>query len=370
MDTLTHALSGALVGRLLARRPSPSRPVPVWPMVVAGAIAGAFPDIDFILGYVSELTYLRNHRGVTHSLLLLPFWGLLVAGLMAWLLPRAAAGRTGWRDFYAVVCAGLAIHVAGDYITQFGTMMLAPLSDRRFGLGTVFIIDLVFTGIIVAGLLASALWRRSRWPAGVALLALAGWVGVTWVGQREALEAGQAYARANGMAAAAVAASPRPASPFNWTVLVDDGERYHIAHVNTRRKVALQAGPDDHFIRRLSAPYLPVAQAQWQVRERFGAAETDAGRFVHEVWERPEFAFFRWFAMFPVREDVQLAGQDGSCASFFDLRFDTPGREARPFRYGLCKSPPSSVSASASDPPSSAWRLFRQEAGQREWLTP
>ena len=101
MDTLTHALSGALVGRVLAGRRAPAggangsaatsgaasgassaaRPtVPVWQMVVAGTVAATFPDLDFVLGWISELTYLRGHRGVTHSLILLPLWGLLIAG--------------------------------------------------------------------------------------------------------------------------------------------------------------------------------------------------------------------------------------------------------------------------------------------------
>ncbi|MBL8222786.1 MAG: apolipoprotein N-acyltransferase, partial [Bryobacterales bacterium] len=52
---------------------------PVWQVVVAGAAAATFPDIDFVLGFVSELTYLRGHRGVTHSLLLLPLLYLLPA---------------------------------------------------------------------------------------------------------------------------------------------------------------------------------------------------------------------------------------------------------------------------------------------------
>src|SRR5690606_10550406 len=94
MDTLTHALSGALVGRVFAGRrasagaaaaaPAAGRvQPPVWQMVAAGTIAAIFPDLDFVLGWVSELTYLRGHRGVTHSLLLLPLWGLLIAWLLA-----------------------------------------------------------------------------------------------------------------------------------------------------------------------------------------------------------------------------------------------------------------------------------------------
>ncbi|HAF56341.1 MAG TPA: hydrolase, partial [Thauera sp.] len=182
MDTLTHALSGALVGRVLARRRAPAggatataatsgtasaaRPVvPVWQMVAAGTVAATFPDLDFVLGWISELTYLRGHRGVTHSLILLPLWGLLIAWLLARFWQRGGRVAAGWRSFYPVVCAAIFVHILGDLITQFGTMILAPFSDQRFGWGTTFIIDLPFTGIILAGLLASALWRGSRVPA-------------------------------------------------------------------------------------------------------------------------------------------------------------------------------------------------------------
>jgi inner membrane protein len=376
MDTLTHALSGALVGRLLARRRAASPiefspaaatgvPVtaatngpPVWQMVVAGTVAATFPDLDFVLGWVSELAYLRGHRGVTHSILLLPLWGLLIAWLLARFLGRgermrAQGGAPSWRAFYLVVCSAIGIHIAGDLITQFGTMILAPFSDRRFGIGTTFIIDLVFTGIIVAGLLASAMWRRSRAPAAIALVLLAGWVGVGWVGRSEAIDAARAYARVNHIPVAAVDAAPRPASPFNWTAIVFDGERYHYAHINTRRSEPLVAAPDDNFIRRFSAHYQPVALAKWEVRERFGAGGTRA--LAQTVWNAEDFAFYRWFAMFPVLDHAERAGSGSVCANFVDLRFVTPGRDEIPFRYGLCGS-------------DGGWHLFERVVGGRRWV--
>ena len=118
MDTLTHALSGALVGRVLARRRAPAggttgaapsaRPgVPVWQMVVAGTVAATFPDLDFVLGWISELTYLRGHRGVTHSLILLPLWGLLIAWLLARFWQRGGRVAAGWlRTAYSPSQAG------------------------------------------------------------------------------------------------------------------------------------------------------------------------------------------------------------------------------------------------------------------------
>lgn len=372
MDTLTHALSGALVGRLLApaaNAQSARTPPPVWQAVVAGAAAATFPDLDFVLGYVSDLAYLRGHRGVTHSLLLTPLWGLLLAAVLAALfrlrrrdpdpdpdlnlgLGRPAAD---WRAFYLIACAAIVIHILGDLITQFGTMILAPFSDRRFGWGTTFVIDLVFTAIILAGLAASALWRRSRLPAALGMIALAGWVGVCALGRSEAIAAARAYAAAAHIAVVSVDAAPRPASPFNWTAIVFDGERYHYAHLNTRRSAPLLATEGDNFIRRLSAHYLPVAQAQWVVQPQFGNGETAA--LARTVWASEDFAFYRWFAMFPVLDHVEAAGSAGVCVNFADLRFATPGRDAVPFRYGLC-----------GGAEGSGWRLFERVVGGRRWV--
>ena len=168
MDTLTHALSGALIARIVA--PSQARPgAPTTrELVMAGTVAAVFPDTDILTTLISPLTYLTLHRGVTHSFLLLPLWAVL----LAWLMGLATRKRAAWRSYLLVCALGIGIHILGDWITSFGTMFLAPLSRTRFALGTTFIIDLVFTGIILAGLLASLLWRRSRIPATAALVAL------------------------------------------------------------------------------------------------------------------------------------------------------------------------------------------------------
>lgn len=366
MDTLTHALSGAIVGRLLAaRRPAASptaaatpsasaASLPVWQTVAAGAAAAAFPDLDFVLGYVSELAYLRGHRGVTHSLVLLPLWGLLLAWLFG-RLARRSRPETDWRGFYAVACAGILIHIGGDLITQFGTMILAPFSDRRFGWGTTFIIDLVITGLLVAGLAGSALWRRSRIPAATALALVVAWIGVGALGRGEAIAAARTWAAANKVPVVEVDAAPRPASPFNWTAIVFDGEQYHYAHLNTRRSEILAAGPDDNFIRRFSAPYRPVALARWESRPRFGNGDLQG--FAREVWSKEDFAFYRWFAMFPVLDHAQRDASGSLCAGFRDLRFEIPGRVDLPFIYGLCGTP-------GAD----GWRLYKVVAEGRRWV--
>lgn len=340
MDTLTHALSGALAGRLRARQPDPQHPdrPAVWQAVTVGTVAAIFPDGDFVLGFISEMTYLTGHRGVTHSLLLLPLWGLLIAWAVAGvfrLMHRPGQPRPGWKDLYSFACISLLLHILGDLITQFGTMLLSPLSDRRFEFGTTFIIDLGVSGILLAGLIASVVWRKSRVPAALATVALLGWIGTSALARSDAIDAARDYAQREGIPAVSVAASPRPASPFNWTAIIFDGQNYHYAHLNTRRSQPLTATPEDHFLRRLSAPYLPIAQAEWKTVPRFG--DLSAEELAERIWNAEEFAFFRWFAMFPVLDHTTTADDpDGLCVGFRDLRFETPGLERMPFRYGLC----------------------------------
>ena len=343
MDTLTHALTGALLARAVVARPktpdgaAAAAGLAPWQAVVATAAAAAFPDIDAVAQLAGDFAYLRHHRGITHSLLLAPLWAALLALLLSRAF-RVTRHPGGWRRLYGLMLGGLLIHLAGDWITQFGTLLLDPLSDQRFGLGAVFIIDLVLTGLVVAALLASAVWTRHRWPAWVGGVAVVGWVLVCWTGRQEALEVGRQYAAAQGLQAQGIDAMARPASPFNWTVVVEDGSRYHLAHVNTRRTAPLVASADDSLIRRFSAPYLPRHQLQWQVVERFGGPGTPA--WVREAWGHESLATFRWFAQVPALAKVVDGAPEGRrCAVFEDLRFRTPGRAQVPFRYGLCLAP-------------------------------
>ncbi len=330
MDTLTHALSGALLARATAPADRPGETIPLARRVAIGFVAAALPDLDIVVAWISPLAYLYHHRGVTHSFVLLPLW----AAALAWLCAKLWRGGPGWRAYFGVIALGIGIHIVGDWITSFGTMLLAPLTDQRFALSTTFIIDLWFTGIIAAGLVAATVWRTSRVPATVGLVALAGYVAFQAVQRQRAIEFGEAHARANDLASARVTALPRPVSPFNWVVVVEDADRIDHAQVNLLRTERFVPAPDAGFVDRLSAAYLPLTHAQWTTAHRFGPEATRP--LAREVWSAPAFEFFRWFAAYPSFYRVD-PGNPSTCVWFEDLRFVTPGRGTVPFRYGLCR---------------------------------
>ena len=328
MDTLTHALSGALIARATAPKDAAPRSIPR--RVAAGFLACAAPDLDFVIGFVGPVEYLLAHRGVTHSVLLLPAWALLYS----WILAKLLREPGGWRALYGVTALVLLAHIVGDLITSFGTMIFAPLSSWRAALGTTFIIDLWFSGIIVLGLVCSALFYRSRIPAVAASLVLAGYVGFQYLQKEKALDLGRQYANSLGLREAKTTVHPRPVSPFNWTVFVSDDEAHRFAHVNLVREEPRRYRPGDGFIARIDSPYMPAAQAIWVKRARFG--ETDQA-LIKQAWNAPALDFFRWFADLPAFDGLS---EGSACVWFTDLRFLTPGRERMPFRYRVCRERP------------------------------
>lgn len=327
MDTLTHALSGALLARATAGSEKPA--LPLGRRIGIGFLIAAFPDIDVVASWISPLAYLYHHRGITHSLLMLPLWTVLLSWVFA-LIWRAGPG---WKSYAPVVALSLFIHIAGDWITTFGTMIFAPVSDYRHGLGTTFIIDLWFTGIIFAGLLLSLLGRRSRWPAVAGLAVLAVYVGFQYQQLQGAVDFGERAARDMGLGPVKVSALPRPVSPFNWMVIIETDGGYRYSHINLRRKAVITAAPGAGLIARLDAVYRPTDQAVWHTDVRYGKGSQGAA--VRAAYDHPEFGFFRWFAAYPALHEIEL-GDTHLCVWFKDLRFLTPGRDVFPFIYGMC----------------------------------
>src|SRR3972149_5839256 len=114
MDTLTHALSGALIARATASKDAPPRSIPR--RVAAGFFAAAAPDLDFVIAFVGPVEYLLTHRGVTHSVVALPLWALA----LSWLLAKLLREPGGWRALYGACALGLGAPTAGGGVTSLG----------------------------------------------------------------------------------------------------------------------------------------------------------------------------------------------------------------------------------------------------------
>ena len=332
MDTLTHALSGALLAR--ATPPAVPRPdqLNLRLRMTAGFLSAAFPDSDFVLRLVDTLTYLNLHQGVTHSIILLPLWALLLAVLFSFSTQR----RYSWHAFFGIVSLGIAIHIVGDLFTAYGTMILAPLTSWRISLPVIFLLDPFFTTIITVGLVAAIFWPQKRHIASTALIVLGCYVGLQMTLHQQAIRVGEEYAKDHGLSGATSYALAQPLMPSNWKIIVSHNNSYYEALVSL---LSTQSFTSPNLpvgtLATIATSYQPVSRAVWKHHLRLCELSSQE-TFVHEAWNNAALADFRRFARYPALDQIEVSN-GGVCVWFVDLRFTLPGL-APSFRYGLCRS--------------------------------
>ncbi|MBI3547025.1 MAG: metal-dependent hydrolase [Gammaproteobacteria bacterium] len=330
MDTLTHALSGALLGRATEAKTPRADQLPRRTRMWVGFVAAAFPDSDFVASFIDPLTYLTTHRGITHSVILLPLWAIVLA-LLFMLLVRK---KYSWRAFVGICALGIGAHIAGDVITAFGTMIFAPFSDWRAQFPVTFIIDPYFTAIIIAGLIASAYWKDTRKPAVIGLVLLVSYVGFQTLLHQRAINVGKDYAAKHQLEAVRVEAIPQPLSPFNWMIVISQTNGYYLSYISLwRDQIPEFPAPPVNWFAEVNAAYFPVKDAMWKHVARFGAASE--ANLAQQLWYSDVFKPYRRFAQFPAVYRVDRE-KNNVCVWFNDLRFALAGR-TMPFRYGACR---------------------------------
>ena len=222
MDSLTQLALGAGVGAaVLGRRIGPRR------AALAGAVLGTLPDLDVFWPFDDPIDAFVLHRGATHSLVIQALATPVLAEAMVRLIRHLRERRAlAWAAVY--LC--LSTHALLDAFTVYGTRLLWPLSDHPFGVGSVFIIDPLYTvPLLLALVWALCLrgWTPRFGRVLAATLAVSSiYLGWSVVGQRIAeARAGAALARA-GVAPERVLATPTPFNTLLWRVIAVDGDRY------------------------------------------------------------------------------------------------------------------------------------------------
>jgi inner membrane protein len=173
-------------------------------------------------------------------------------------------------------------------------------------------------------------------------LVLGCYVGFQGFLHSRAVKIGEAYVEDHELIEAKVHAFPQPLSPFNWKIIVTQGDEYYVVSVNLWRKQSSKSPKQGDGLlatwERIAAGYEPTSEAVWVRYKRFG--ETGArSSLAREAWRQDIFARFRHFAKFPVADKIEFIGSGGVCISFFDLRFTVPSLPPS-LVFGLCRETP------------------------------
>lgn len=222
MDSLTQMALGAAVGGAVLGRRHGARAL-AW-----GAVVGTLPDLDTFLDFGSPVADFVYHRGYTHALAAQTAAAPLIAlGINA----VHRGGRQEFRGWLLAVWLVLVTHSLLDAFTVYGTQLGLPVTDYPYGLGSVFIIDPLYTLPLLVGIAGFLTMRgrdgrrAQRWNA-LGLVLSTSYLAWGAVAQHHVLGRASEALVAQGVVAERVLATPTPFNSVLWRIVAVAGDSY------------------------------------------------------------------------------------------------------------------------------------------------
>ncbi|WP_166240616.1 metal-dependent hydrolase [Paenibacillus turpanensis] len=151
MDTGTHLVVGLGLAGLAYLDPAVAANPTAASAVMLGTVLGSqAPDIDTLLRLRSNASYIRNHRGMSHSVPAWFLWTGLITVLLMLLYPSVSPALTAKWVLIAVV-----LHVFSDLFNTYGTQAMRPFTDKWISWNVIHIFD---PFIFLSHVAAIALW--------------------------------------------------------------------------------------------------------------------------------------------------------------------------------------------------------------------
>jgi inner membrane protein len=299
MEPVTHFLTGAVLARAGFNRKAAYA-------TLAMTLAAEAPDLDTLWAAGGPVAAFQHHRGITHTLLGLPFEGLVVVGAV-WLVHRWREGRAAgkalpasapvgfatdqpivrpltaapvrWGLLYGFVLIALSSHLLLDWTNNYGLRPFFPFDPHWYADSIVFIFEPVLFLVLLVALVAPALFgligsevgvrkpafRGRGWAiAGlVAVIVLWGWRQVEHDAAVDLASSTLYGPKSMGAEVLRVTASPYPGNPYRWHTVVDTPTFYQTATVDTFSSIVSTDAGHDLFYKPQSTPAIRAAMQSY-----------------------------------------------------------------------------------------------------------
>jgi len=220
MDPFTQGVLGAIVAQTRGAKAQLGK------AAVIGALAAMTPDLDVLIFSAEDpLLRLQFHRHFTHSLLFIPFGGMLCALVLHYLIGRRWALPFRQTLLWSVL--GFATHGLLDGCTSYGTQLLWPFSEQRYSWDVISIIDPLFTLPLMLLCYFAARFERRR----LALWAIVWgccYIGIGFVQHHRAVVMGYELATERGHQLLRIEAKPSFANLFVWKVIYETDSHFYV----------------------------------------------------------------------------------------------------------------------------------------------
>ncbi|AOG22506.1 metal-dependent hydrolase [Acidovorax sp. RAC01] len=220
MDSVSQLVLGAsVVVATMGRRTA------AWKAVLWGGVAGTLPDLDALYDHGDAILNMVLHRAASHSLLYLTLLSLP----LAWLVARIHGEPDLRARWWLALWLALVTHPLLDWMTVYGTQLLIPFTAFPYGVGSMFIIDPLYTLPLLVGVVAALCLRHHRglgWARWGLVLSTV-YLGWSVVAQQQATGKFMASAPEPGLASAQVLVTPAPFNTLLWRAVVVTPTHYY-----------------------------------------------------------------------------------------------------------------------------------------------
>jgi inner membrane protein len=316
MEPVEHFLMGAALSRAGFNRTTGYA-------TLVMTLAAEAPDLDIVYGLRGPVAGFEHHRGWTHTLIATPIVAAAVVAVvwgMARIVKRKTAVPVHWGRLLLLGWIAALSHIGLDWMNNYGVRPLWPFSPKWFEGDLLFILEPVMLGVltlamIIPWLLSLAdremgarrvVFRGQHW-AWFALSVIAVMLSIRGVEHHRALDLMQQREWAAG-GVKRMQASPLPVTPFSWAGVVDTGDKYQSARLDTWDGTVHTDAHEDIFYKPALTPAMRAAEGSWLGRVYMNWSQWP---LVTELSPTGDPAFATYTPVTPVE--------------FRDMRFDYSG---------------------------------------------
>jgi inner membrane protein len=304
MDTFTHAIAGAAIGKLAYEKKLGRLGM------LAGTLFAVFPDSDYIALSFNHRLYLKYHRSFMNSFLFLIPFSLIFAVLLV----RTSGIKRFW-TFFSLASVELLSHISLDLMTSSGSSIFFPLSFHRYSTDTIFPFDFIITSLFLMALIFAFICKSQYSKImRIFFILLVSYLGLCEFYHGKAITLAKGFALVSGLGYQRVAALPQPFSPFRWSNIIETESGLYQGSVDFLKK----PGNDQERLwlwRGSASQYRSPSRMHYRLWQKF-----DDPRWIEKTLDLEGVKLFYWLARFPVARTVAEVN-DHHLVEFLDLRF-------------------------------------------------
>ena len=262
MDPITQGTIGALLPQAVSKKN-------LGIVALLGFLSGMAPDLDiFIRSSTDPLLSLEYHRQFTHSLIFIPFGGLICALFLFVVFKKISPFN--FKSTWLYCTLGYGTHGLIDACTSYGTLLFWPFSDMRIAWNNISIIDPLFTLPLIILIILATVKKKNIYS----IVALAWAITYLLLGvylHNKAINVGKEIAEQRGHVVTRIKAKPSFGNLILWKIIYETNDQFHVDATNlffsniiTGESIKkLNLNKDFPWLKKHSQQYKDIERFKW-----------------------------------------------------------------------------------------------------------